>query len=137
MLQFETISRQRKSKLIPIHIGHNQFDFDTDCEVLITKIVLNPCNARTGIVMHKMEITDGNNDIIELQLNYTNADWVNSDGTMIFESECAALTYVQYNPRIITKISVDITYKAFASQTPRFSTLEQTKKINEISGNQK
>lgn len=118
LLQIETPLGERKTSTMSFHTGHNKFEFTIDAEV--TRIILNPCNQRTGMIIHKTVITDDNNIKSEIHPHYSNAEWSDPDGTLVFESEIPEITYILESPKVLTKIFFDLTYIVNASAAYRF-----------------
>jgi len=131
LLQIETPSGERKTSTRSIHTGHNKIEFGIDAEV--TRIILNPCNQKTGMILHKTVITDDKNIQSEIQPHYSNAEWSDPDGTLVFESETSEITYILESPKILTKIFFDLTYIVNACAVYRFGIQERNHFIQGLS----
>jgi len=137
LLQVESTSGKRKTYARPIHAGYNKLEFSIDPKAPVTRIILNPCNQRTGVIIHKAVITSDTGGQSEIFPSYSNADWKEHDGCLVFESETPEINYYLEAPVIVTNVAFSLTYLVFADPVYRFAIEQRNDFITELSNREK
>jgi hypothetical protein len=109
LLQCETTAGKRKTSAVPIHPGYNRLHFPLECDAPVKRMIFSPCNQKTGIILHKAVITDDKDRQSEIFPSASNAGWTDPDGTLVFETEIPAITFIPAKPMVMAAMFVELT----------------------------
>jgi hypothetical protein len=97
----------------PVTYGDNHHDFHINPDVPVTGMILRPCNARTGLVIYKIEIKLEGGSIIHVDKFNSNASAKNAEGLMLFDTDLPKVIIDLPQPGKITQVSIRLFYHVF------------------------
>jgi hypothetical protein len=97
----------------PVSYGENSLNFDINLGIPVTRMVLRPCNARTGLVISKIELKLADGNIIIIDKFNSNASAKNARGLMLFDTDLPKVIIDLPHPENISKVRIQIFYYVF------------------------
>jgi hypothetical protein len=97
----------------PVSYGENTLSFNINPDIPVTRMVLRPCNARTGLIIRKilLKLSDGSSIILDQPKS--NASAKNAAGLMLFDTDLPKIILDLPQPENISQVSIQLYYHVF------------------------
>jgi hypothetical protein len=111
----------------PVSYGENILKFAVNPAIPVTRMVLRPCNARTGLTIHKIELKLSGESSIIIDKFISNASAKNAEGLMFFDTDLPKVIIDLPHPEKILQVSFHVFYHVFGMISCRKAFWRQAK----------